>query len=232
MTFIDVVFHQDQVIRRVNSIIHQLNGPSGYQLTRRPFRINWFINQLAMYVLQPVCYYHLMLFRCLVLWSHDTNLDDALKLAKSILIPIDVLNALWPCPGKFHYSSFKHFVRYWHRFQLFSKNVILCVNNSSKLVIPPMLSSHSLLATLFHPSCEPNMMHFFGFGQHLLRYVSKEHFDFCYLPSFSCSAYYATIRSLSCINKLDDIFIHFLSSQNVLSLFLHLLFFVSFLSPS
>jgi len=40
------------------------------------------------------------LFRCLVLWSHDTNLNDALKLAKSILIPIDVLNALWPCPGK------------------------------------------------------------------------------------------------------------------------------------
>jgi len=79
----DWLFHQDQVIRRVNSLVHQLNGPSGYQLTRRPFRINWFINQLAI---------------CLVLWSHDTNLDDALKLAKSILIPIDVLNALWPCP--------------------------------------------------------------------------------------------------------------------------------------
>jgi hypothetical protein len=49
------------------------------------------------------------LFRCLVLWSHDTNLDDALKLAKSILIPIDVLNALWPCPGKSQYMSFKTF---------------------------------------------------------------------------------------------------------------------------
>ena len=66
-----------------NNIIHQLNGPSGYQLTRRPFRIKWFINQLAMYV-----FYNLfvtipsdMLFRCLVLWSHDPNL-----LAKSILI--------------------------------------------------------------------------------------------------------------------------------------------------
>ena len=46
----------------------------------------------------------LQVFRCLVLWSHDPNLDDALKLAKSILIPIDVLNALWPCPGKFYYS--------------------------------------------------------------------------------------------------------------------------------
>ncbi|KAF8814824.1 hypothetical protein BYT27DRAFT_7156612 [Phlegmacium glaucopus] len=79
----DWLFHQDQVIRRVNNIVHQLNGPSGHQLTRRPFRINWFINQLAI---------------CLVLWSHDTNLDDALKLAKSILIPIDILNALWPCP--------------------------------------------------------------------------------------------------------------------------------------
>ena len=35
--------------------------------------------------------------RCLVLWNHDPTLDDALKLAKSILQPIDVLNALWPC---------------------------------------------------------------------------------------------------------------------------------------
>ncbi|KAF8153666.1 hypothetical protein BJ912DRAFT_1014320, partial [Pholiota molesta] len=59
-------------------------SPAAHQLTRRPYRINWFINQLAI---------------CLVLWTHDPTLDDALKLAKSILIPIDVLNALWPCPA-------------------------------------------------------------------------------------------------------------------------------------
>lgn len=34
-----------------------------------------------------------------MLWTHDPSLDDALKLAKSILTPIDVLNALWPSRG-------------------------------------------------------------------------------------------------------------------------------------
>ena len=103
-----------------------------------------------------------MLFRCLVLWSHDTNLDDALKLAKSILIPIDVLNALWPCPGNSHYTSFKTF-SYDVFWQLFNKNAILCVNNWSKPVLPPMLSSHSHLVTLFHPSCDPEWCIFFFF---------------------------------------------------------------------
>lgn len=114
-----LVFHQDQVIRRVNSLIHQLNGPSGYQLTRRPFRINWFINQLAMYVFSQAVRcspLHILFGRCLVLWSHDTNLNDALKLAKSILIPIDVLNALWPCPGKSFRRHSLNPQRYWHTF--------------------------------------------------------------------------------------------------------------------
>lgn len=44
----DWLFYEDQIIQRVNSLMHQLNGPAGYQLTRRPYRINWFINQLAM----------------------------------------------------------------------------------------------------------------------------------------------------------------------------------------
>ncbi|KAH9484701.1 hypothetical protein JR316_0001601 [Psilocybe cubensis] len=44
----DWLFYQDQVILRVNNVIHHLQGPDGFQLTRRPFRINWFINQLAM----------------------------------------------------------------------------------------------------------------------------------------------------------------------------------------
>ncbi|KIM45747.1 hypothetical protein M413DRAFT_17514 [Hebeloma cylindrosporum] len=80
----DWLFYEDQIIQRVNSLMHQLNGPAGHQLTRRPYRINWFINQLAI---------------CLVLWNHDPTLYDALKLARNIFIPIDVLNALWPCPA-------------------------------------------------------------------------------------------------------------------------------------
>jgi hypothetical protein len=101
------VFYEDQVIRRVNAVVHQLHTPAAHQLTRRPFRINWFINQLTMCVSIPF----LSLLprsqctrgiRCLVLWDHDPTLDDALKLGKSILMPIDVLNALWPCPCTFH----------------------------------------------------------------------------------------------------------------------------------
>lgn len=44
------MFYEDQVIRRVNTLVHQLGTPAAYQLTRRPYRVNWFINQLAMYV--------------------------------------------------------------------------------------------------------------------------------------------------------------------------------------
>lgn len=44
------VFYEDQVIRRVNNLIHSLSSQAAYQLTRRPYRINWFINQLAMSV--------------------------------------------------------------------------------------------------------------------------------------------------------------------------------------
>jgi len=102
------------------------------------------------------------LFRCLVLWSHDTNLNDALKLAKSILIPIDVLNALWPCPGKspsfktYRTKSFIFiFIFIFIFYQLYNKSVIPCVNNSSMLVIPPISSSHFPLATLFHPFYDP-----------------------------------------------------------------------------
>ena len=46
----DWLFYEDQIIQRVNSLMHQLSGPAGHQLTRRPYRINWFINQLAMCV--------------------------------------------------------------------------------------------------------------------------------------------------------------------------------------
>jgi len=36
-----------------------------------------------------------------MLWRNDRSLDDALKLAKSILQIVDVMNALWDCPGRF-----------------------------------------------------------------------------------------------------------------------------------
>ena len=110
-------------------------------------------------------------------------------------------------------------------YQLFNKNVILCVNNWSKLVLPPMLTSLSLLATLFHPSCDPDMIHSFLLLWSASASLSNENFDFCYLPSF-CSAY-ATIRCLSCINKLDDIFNFYLRRMSCPS-FCSFFFFVSF----
>lgn len=92
------------MIQRVNLLTHQLTTSAGQQLTRRPFRITWFINQLAMYVHSVFNQLRrsnlLIQKRCLVLWNHDPTLDDALKLGKSILNPIDVLNELWPCPGE------------------------------------------------------------------------------------------------------------------------------------
>ena len=86
-----------------------------------------------------------MPFRCLVLWSHGTNLDDVLKLTKLILIPIDVLNALRPCPGKSHYPSLIFFHDIDIFYQLFSKNVILCVNNYVELPFSPSYSVPTFL---------------------------------------------------------------------------------------
>jgi len=39
-------------------------------------------------------------FRCLSLWENDRSLIEALEVAKDILVPIELLNTLWPCPGK------------------------------------------------------------------------------------------------------------------------------------
>ena len=38
--------------------------------------------------------------RCLSLWENDNTLVDALEVAKDIIVPLDVLNTLWPCPSK------------------------------------------------------------------------------------------------------------------------------------
>ncbi|KAJ3710147.1 hypothetical protein EV361DRAFT_336843 [Lentinula raphanica] len=79
----DWLYYQDQVIKRVKISIQEITDPRGHQLTRRPFQATWFSNQLSI---------------CLMLFHHDQSLIPALELGKSILVPIDVMNALWPCP--------------------------------------------------------------------------------------------------------------------------------------
>ncbi|KAJ3992978.1 hypothetical protein F5050DRAFT_1578550 [Lentinula boryana] len=89
----DWLYYQDQVIKRVKMSIQEITDPRGHQLTRRPFQATWFSNQLSMHVDSPlssVC--------CLMLFHYDHYLVAALDLAKSILVPIDVMNVLWPSP--------------------------------------------------------------------------------------------------------------------------------------
>ncbi|KAF7343742.1 Zn(2)-C6 fungal-type domain-containing protein [Mycena sanguinolenta] len=74
--------YQARVIKRVKLATYQLGGPQGYQLTRRPFQVTWFLNQFSV---------------CMQIWTHDTALVEAAELAKDFLAVVDVLNALWPC---------------------------------------------------------------------------------------------------------------------------------------
>ncbi|THH18643.1 hypothetical protein EW146_g2361 [Bondarzewia mesenterica] len=78
------LYYQEQVAKRVKSSIHRLAEPSGHLFLRRPFQIGWFTGQVAI---------------CLDLWSGDQTLIRALELAKAFLVPIEVLNAMWPCSG-------------------------------------------------------------------------------------------------------------------------------------
>ncbi|KIK57927.1 hypothetical protein GYMLUDRAFT_228507 [Collybiopsis luxurians FD-317 M1] len=79
----DWLYYQDQVMKRVKLSIQDIADPRGHQLTRRPFQATWFSNQLSI---------------CLLLYHHDPGLVAALDLAKSFVIPLDVMNVLWPCP--------------------------------------------------------------------------------------------------------------------------------------
>ncbi|KAF4567153.1 hypothetical protein EYR40_006147 [Pleurotus pulmonarius] len=81
------LYYQDQVIKRVKISIQNLGKTSSHQLLRRPFQVTWFSNQLAI---------------CLLLWNQNHECVDAITLAKSILIPLDVLNVLWPSPVHQH----------------------------------------------------------------------------------------------------------------------------------
>ncbi|KDQ27287.1 hypothetical protein PLEOSDRAFT_1076525 [Pleurotus ostreatus PC15] len=81
------LYYQDQVIKRVKISIQNLGKTSSHQLLRRPFQVTWFSNQLAI---------------CLLLWNQNHEWVNAITLAKSILIPLDVLNVLWPSPVHQH----------------------------------------------------------------------------------------------------------------------------------
>lgn len=102
-----VVYYQDQVIKRVKISIQNLGKTSSHQLLRRPFQVTWFSNQLAMYVITSDLFLTRLLIylrdvhRCLLLWNQNHEWVNAITLAKSILIPLDVLNVLWPSPGMF-----------------------------------------------------------------------------------------------------------------------------------
>lgn len=79
------VYYQDQVGRRVRESVMRLGDEHGHLLSRRPFQVTWFSSQVAI---------------CLALYNYDRSLITALDLAKSFLIPLDALNALWPCEGE------------------------------------------------------------------------------------------------------------------------------------
>ncbi|KAJ7169913.1 hypothetical protein C8R46DRAFT_217813 [Mycena filopes] len=76
------IHYQSEVVKRVTISIQFVSDSRGQQLTQKPFSVTWFYHQLAI---------------CLLLWEHDAALGDVLELAKSFLVPLDVMNALWPC---------------------------------------------------------------------------------------------------------------------------------------
>ncbi|KAH9949097.1 hypothetical protein B0H21DRAFT_169579 [Amylocystis lapponica] len=81
----DWLFYQDQISKYFKSSLLRLGEAPGHMLSRRPFQVAWLSNQIT---------------TCLTLFARDRSLLHALELAKSFLIPLDVLNALWPSPGQ------------------------------------------------------------------------------------------------------------------------------------
>ncbi|KAI0368375.1 hypothetical protein BV20DRAFT_1084510 [Pilatotrama ljubarskyi] len=77
------LFYQEQVARRAKASVAQLGHTQGHLLSRRPFVVTWFSDQVAI---------------CLALWEYNRSLHRALELAQALLVPLDVLNELWPCP--------------------------------------------------------------------------------------------------------------------------------------
>ncbi|KAI0731627.1 hypothetical protein C8Q72DRAFT_906414 [Fomitopsis betulina] len=75
------LYYQEQIAKGTKAAVLQLGEAPGHLLSRRPFQVNWIATQVMI---------------CLSLWNYDRSLVHALELAKSFLIPLDVLNALWP----------------------------------------------------------------------------------------------------------------------------------------
>lgn len=86
LTRISPVYYQEQIAKGTKAAVLQLGEAPGHLLSRRPFQVNWIATQVMI---------------CLSLWNYDRSLVHALELAKSFLIPLDVLNALWPSTGTF-----------------------------------------------------------------------------------------------------------------------------------
>ena len=80
------MYYQEQIAKGTKAAVLQLGEAPGHLLSRRPFQVNWIATQVMI---------------CLSLWNYDRSLVHALELAKSFLIPLDVLNALWPSSGTF-----------------------------------------------------------------------------------------------------------------------------------
>ncbi|KAI0633498.1 hypothetical protein C8Q77DRAFT_1157703 [Trametes polyzona] len=79
------LLYQLQVAKRAKAAVGQLGQAAGHLLSRRPFQVSWFSNQVAI---------------ALCLWENEHSLTRALDLAADFLVPLDALIALWPCPGQ------------------------------------------------------------------------------------------------------------------------------------
>ncbi|KAH6883719.1 hypothetical protein BKA70DRAFT_1125762, partial [Coprinopsis sp. MPI-PUGE-AT-0042] len=79
----DWFYYQDLVARSILPATNALHSPAAVQLTQRPFRVQWFIRQLAV---------------ALQLWRNDQHFRDVLHLGKRLLHIVDVMNYLWRCP--------------------------------------------------------------------------------------------------------------------------------------
>jgi len=91
---------QQGVIQRVKNIIHHENN----ELTRQPFFVSWFINQLHMYVykLSLISGFHSQILRAVLIWPHEQSMVCLLELAKDLLFVVETLNFYWECPGTLH----------------------------------------------------------------------------------------------------------------------------------
>ncbi|KAF7288605.1 Zn(2)-C6 fungal-type domain-containing protein [Mycena indigotica] len=87
------VEYQSQVVKRVKYAIYHAHRRSHAQhnlLTRRPYEVSWFLNQLSV---------------CVQIWTHDNTLLDAVSLGKDVLAIMDALNSWWPCEANRNHTE-------------------------------------------------------------------------------------------------------------------------------